>query len=52
MLALYLLPSSNPLYYNHYSDDVDPFLCADREYTREAAAYCRLSDAGVLRITK
>ena len=33
----------DPLYYNHYLDDIDPFLCADREYTREAAAYSRLS---------
>lgn len=33
----------DPLYYNHYSDDVDPFLYAHREYTREAAAYSRLS---------
>lgn len=33
----------DPLYYNHYLDEIDPFLCADREYTREAAAYSRLS---------
>lgn len=33
----------DPLYDDHYSDNVDPFLCADREYRREVAAYTRLS---------
>lgn len=43
----------DPLYYNHYSDDVDPFLCADREYRREVAAYTRLSTSdSVTRIPK
>lgn len=32
-----------PLYFNHYQDDFEPFLCADREYRRESAAYDRLS---------
>lgn len=40
----------DPLYYNHYLDDIDPFRCADREYTREAAAYSRFSK--VTRIPK
>lgn len=32
----------DPLYYNHYLDDVDPFRYVNREYAREAAAYSRL----------
>lgn len=43
----------DPLYYNHYSGDVDPFLCADREYRRDVAAYTRLSTAdGLTRTLK
>lgn len=40
----------DPLYYNHYSDDVNPFLCADRQYAWEAAAYSRLSGSQITEI--
>ncbi|KAL1857980.1 hypothetical protein Plec18170_003204 [Paecilomyces lecythidis] len=33
----------DPLYYDHSSDDADPFLCVDRHYTHETAAYVHLS---------
>lgn len=33
----------DPLYYDHSSDDVDPFLCVDRDYTHETATYVHLS---------
>ncbi|KAL2005427.1 hypothetical protein VTN00DRAFT_2638 [Thermoascus crustaceus] len=29
----------DPLYFDHVQDDADPFLCVDRAYTHEAAAY-------------
>ncbi|KKZ60625.1 hypothetical protein EMCG_04698 [[Emmonsia] crescens] len=46
-----ILPTDNkllakiydPLYYDHEQDDVDPFLCMDRDYSHEAAAYIALS---------
>lgn len=40
----------DPLYYDHASDDVNPFLCADRQYAWETASYSRLSSAGVMGI--
>ncbi|KAK9249273.1 hypothetical protein V1506DRAFT_569458 [Lipomyces tetrasporus] len=47
------LPTSNiplmakiydPLYFDHEQDDADPFLCVDRAYCQEAAAYKALSE--------
>ncbi|KAK9235011.1 hypothetical protein V1525DRAFT_411229 [Lipomyces kononenkoae] len=34
----------DPLYFDHEQDDVDPFLCVDRHYSHEVAAYNALSD--------
>ncbi|KAK9242128.1 hypothetical protein V1506DRAFT_107766 [Lipomyces tetrasporus] len=33
----------DPLYFDHEQDDADPFLCVDRDYSHEAAAYKALS---------
>ncbi|MCJ1260007.1 hypothetical protein MMC24_007847 [Lignoscripta atroalba] len=33
----------DPLYYDHDQDDVDPFLCVDRDYSHETAAYTALA---------
>lgn len=32
----------DPLYFDHGQDDVDPFLCVDRDYARDTAAYLAL----------
>ncbi|KAK9429335.1 hypothetical protein V1505DRAFT_357001 [Lipomyces doorenjongii] len=34
----------DPLYFDHEQDDADPFLCVDRDYSHEVAAYKALSD--------
>ncbi|KAK9362912.1 hypothetical protein V1504DRAFT_438149 [Lipomyces starkeyi] len=34
----------DPLYFDHEQDDADPFLCVDRAYCREVAAYKALSE--------
>lgn len=33
----------DPLYYDHDQDDADPFLCVDRDYSHETAAYSALT---------
>lgn len=33
----------DPLYFDHDQDDADPFLCVDRDYSRETATYTALS---------
>jgi hypothetical protein len=33
----------DPLYADHQQDDVDPFLCVDASYAKEAAAYVKLA---------
>lgn len=33
----------DPLYFDHEQDDADPFLCVDRDYSHETAAYQVLS---------
>lgn len=33
----------DPLYFDHEQDDADPFLCVDRDYSHETAAYTALS---------
>lgn len=33
----------DPLYFDHEQDGADPFLCVDRDYSRETAAYTALS---------
>lgn len=34
----------DPLYHDHDQDDVDPFLCVDRDYSHETAAYSALTE--------
>lgn len=34
----------DPLYCDHEQDDADPFLCIDRDYSHETAAYVALKD--------
>jgi serine/threonine protein kinase len=33
----------DPLYFDHEQDEADPFLCVDRDYSHETAAYTALS---------
>ncbi|KAG5289068.1 hypothetical protein I7I48_08301 [Histoplasma ohiense] len=37
----------DPLYFSHIQDDVDHFLCVDRDYSRETATYTALSKSNL-----